>query len=742
MSAQVTPHQVAEGLSAVITYDLPDAKRRFDIAFNKFKADVNYSDAEVDPPLIDAIMYCNEWARKELLKRGADVKKLCNAKLSALHVAVNRGDEDAVRDLLDHGANPHVFCSANLLNYALLSIRELDLLQNADINTDDPRKCGHSKELARELSDFFFQRGEYAISKDAKAKPFSKKGPFHAYYRGKIDILGMLLNEGVSPSTPASGSDRSAKNIVRNPMKYADKFHPGGGSLQFIEYEGDSILKLHFKFANKSNHVTEPIEFIVHYDMRFARDAIEAHIASHPDTEGHIEDLARQMDSKMRDQFEEQQLKVRSAVHSAVSGLDGDVKDLKERAAKHTAAQMVLQHQTYQLAMDAKDSKELAAAGVRMGMEAKAKAEDALRVGTDAKTLADQSAVVLAAHQQVLGPKVEIGLRRAELTKRTRNNPHVEEFCSTLETYFRSKLFSNVVIASDDVKRSGKKAMDIASGAVQAISGLIAIPILSKFVEVGVGGGLQVLSDAREVRKGEKVNETANKTKLDLEDCGRAYALALTEPHAGMLVDFTVPGKAKELALKAGEEVMDAARNKKFDKIDAKEYQDAFAQMAAVVNQSESYKKKFQAVWSSQKKSAPTYAPAYEAAAETVATGPSVVQVRAAASAVAAAAMGKPAESRPIATGPAISSSLPLAASAMSSMAPPMASAPKPAMPQAAAMSHTAMRVPATMGTGTPSGYAPAPALYAPGYVGQQRAPLMMPKTAAGIAKTLMVPVA
>lgn len=351
MSAQFKPGELARSLNAYIAIDDPSSKDGVERMF-ELGVDPNYLDEDETPAIFTAISSCNSWARKMLLAKKVNVNKVGQARIYPIQTAVDVGDEDAVRDLLEAGANPHCFSEMNLISSAIEEISEYAILNNCEINEDDPRKNGHNPKLLQELSDFFHIRRNYAYKLKEGTEdvylltPFSKKGPFHVYYTGKPEILGMLLNLKVSPSVPFAGTNRSAKNFLRNPKLYAQALASGCRSeqLEYLGAESDYVLNYKFKFYPKvgkgicEEEGIAPVELIVHYDLEPAFESVEAYIKDHQETEGYLDKVSASLDSRLQDQLGNLAAAENKRIHdlnSQLKQIEQENKKINESLALH-----------------------------------------------------------------------------------------------------------------------------------------------------------------------------------------------------------------------------------------------------------------------------------------------------------------------------------------------------------------------------------------------------------------------
>lgn len=299
-------------LTAAIRYGLQNI-------YNKLLAEganINFSCEDFDPPLFAAVGCINRWARQDLLLRGANPNALNSDQNSLLHRAVSVGEEAAVRELLEYRADPNVFCSSNLLNVCVEDFSSFSLLHNSQWSTKgDPRIHGEDVNLKNEITDWFFQRNKYKPAKVGQGVPFAIEGPIYVYYTGKVggdnDVLGVLLGTNkISPSLPASGTNRSVKNLLRNPEKYVN-FWKHISNNTFKGFDENDPRVLIFKDEDFKDRASSapPIKIdTVFYDLNPAHQTIEAVIEASAG-EAHLERYAASMEARLADEARERELR-------------------------------------------------------------------------------------------------------------------------------------------------------------------------------------------------------------------------------------------------------------------------------------------------------------------------------------------------------------------------------------------------------------------------------------------------
>lgn len=283
--------ELARFLSGAIHYHYKD---HFYTKLNE-GADINFSGLDdrgqyVNPPLITAILFSNIWAFDELLKRGSDVHNGGQEANVPLFVAAAHGNTYMVRELLKHGADPLDYQQGTCLPLTLELITSSVLLEpqsrwryeNESPDTDNTA-------LKKQISNFFLQEGAYVPPKPNTVIPFvAPEHAIHVHYgKGKLEILGLLLNRQVSPTIPVSNTTRSPLAIVQNPAKYSTHFRSPNDDeqLEYIGTETDNPNVLLFNMTLRNKRDTgSSSRIFVHYDLEPSRKLIEgavAHLSPH-----------------------------------------------------------------------------------------------------------------------------------------------------------------------------------------------------------------------------------------------------------------------------------------------------------------------------------------------------------------------------------------------------------------------------------------------------------------------------
>ncbi len=282
--------KLARLLNSTICYHRKD----FFYAQLELGADINFYGLDdlnkfVNLPLINAIFFDNIWAFDELLRRGAEVNKVQidpeGQRLCPLFIAIQMGNLYMVEKLLEHKANPLGYFGGTYLPLLLETIHTKALLEcrwryeNQSLDADNVT-------LKKGISDFVCQEGRYEPPKPSAVIPFVvPEQVIHVHYEGKLEILGLMLAQHVSPTIPVSGTDRSALSIVQNPVKYFSHFR--ADPKEALEYIGTETEKPHvllFKMTliNKRNTATLGTKIVVHYDLEPARFLIEGALVYSP----------------------------------------------------------------------------------------------------------------------------------------------------------------------------------------------------------------------------------------------------------------------------------------------------------------------------------------------------------------------------------------------------------------------------------------------------------------------------
>ncbi len=276
-------------------------KDKFDFALSK-GADVNYTDDEIDAPLLIAICHHNNWARKFILQNGGNAKIISKPYQRApLQGAVYASDQDAIEELVDYKVDVKMFREMNLLHSAIEELSSYGLLHNATF-TRRPDLSRDDSSLKKEIEDFFLQQNSYKrdMEKFDEGTPFKLEGPIHAYYSGNLDMLSYLLGKGVSPTLSALGIKRTPYQVAKTPANFTEVFRSGEDEeLTFLEHEGSNVLKFKIKFNNITT--TASFDLIVHYDLKPCCELIE----SHTNVADQIQDLSYTVQRRMSDEFRE-----------------------------------------------------------------------------------------------------------------------------------------------------------------------------------------------------------------------------------------------------------------------------------------------------------------------------------------------------------------------------------------------------------------------------------------------------
>ncbi|HQW58263.1 MAG TPA: ankyrin repeat domain-containing protein, partial [Gammaproteobacteria bacterium] len=271
----------------------------------------------VNPPLIDAILYYNDWAFEELLKKGADINKATKGDFVPLFHAVSHGNLRIVRALIAKGADPSDYRQGTTcLSLALECLRSGTLLEpQSRWRYENESPDTNNTALKQQISDFFLQENAYTPPKPNQAIPFVAPEQIHVYSAGNLDIIGFLLLKGVPPTMAVSETDRSPLAIVQNPTKYSDIFRSDPKEqLEYIgtETENPNILLFTMTLVNKRFTGTIP-SIVVHYDIEPAKKLIEAAALAHSNPQ-----LQSQLDA------------VHAKLHGATAQFAEEIKGVKE----------------------------------------------------------------------------------------------------------------------------------------------------------------------------------------------------------------------------------------------------------------------------------------------------------------------------------------------------------------------------------------------------------------------------
>jgi hypothetical protein len=292
----------------------------------------------VNPPLIDTILYYNTLAFEELLKRGADINKASKGDFVPLFHAVSHGNLRIVRALIARGADPLDYRQGSTcLSVALECIKSGTLLEpQSRWRYENESPDTNNTVLKQQISDFFLQEGVYTPPKPNQAIPFvAPDHAIHVYSQGNLDIIGFLLNRQVSPTIAVSETDRSPLAIVQNPTKYFDVFDAEPDEqLKYIgtETENPNTLLFTMTLVNKRSTGTIP-SIVVHYDLEPARKLIEGAVAHlNPHTLAVTASLSREMQEtgeKLNAQLTEVQRRLSDA-RCKTEQVEQEVKYVKE----------------------------------------------------------------------------------------------------------------------------------------------------------------------------------------------------------------------------------------------------------------------------------------------------------------------------------------------------------------------------------------------------------------------------
>jgi len=323
-------------------------KKLFDARIDLDGVDINFSGLDdrneyVNPPLIDAIIFNNTWAFDELLKRKADVHKAEQAGSVPLFAACGRGNTYMVRELLRHGADAFDYRKGTCLPLTLESITSIALLEpQSRWRYENESPDTNNTVLKQQISDFFLQEGAYTPPKASAVIPFvAPEHVIHAHYRGKLEILGLLLSRQVSPTIPVSNTTRSPLAIVQNPAKYSAHFrssNPDEEQLEYIgiEVESPNVLLFNMTLRNKRNTGSSS-RIVVHYDLEPSRKLIEgaiAHLNPHmlavtESLSKGMQETGKKLNAELQSQLDAVQAKL-SDVHGATTQFTQEMKNVKE----------------------------------------------------------------------------------------------------------------------------------------------------------------------------------------------------------------------------------------------------------------------------------------------------------------------------------------------------------------------------------------------------------------------------
>lgn len=237
----------------------------------------------VNPPLLDAIAFNNTWAFDELLRRSANIHKAGKGTNVPLFEAAARGNPYMVRELLKQGADPLDYRKGTCLPLLLETIWSSALFESQSrwrYENESPETDNVA--LKQQMLDFHLQEGAYTPPQANTAVLFVvPEHVIHVHFKGKLEILGLLLARHVSPTIPVSGTTRSALAIVQNPAKYYDIFRSDDKEqLEYIgtEEEYPNTLLFNMTLVNKRNTGTSS-RIVVHYDLEPSRKLIEGAVA-------------------------------------------------------------------------------------------------------------------------------------------------------------------------------------------------------------------------------------------------------------------------------------------------------------------------------------------------------------------------------------------------------------------------------------------------------------------------------
>jgi len=225
----------------------------------------------VNTPIAQSIMYRNPWAFDDLMaQENIELNQPGLGGVVPLFCAAEEGYTYAVRALLAPGrAEATAYCSKTALSPAINFIHSGALIEmeNATWNTDEPNAYRGDSTLQTEIEAFFNQEGAYATSDVNVGVPFRELSkPLEVCFRGKLDIIEMLLDKGVDPTKTGRAAPTSPLELAQTPELSAFCFHAGEREkLEYLDCKG-SVLRFSMKFWNRTR-VGTPIDIIVHYDL-------------------------------------------------------------------------------------------------------------------------------------------------------------------------------------------------------------------------------------------------------------------------------------------------------------------------------------------------------------------------------------------------------------------------------------------------------------------------------------------
>lgn len=307
-------------------------------------ADINGIAGVVNPPLVAAIESSNKWAIYELLKYPAiDVNRYDIDRFTPLFSAVMMGDEEIVNALLARGADPKAFCGYPLLTAAISNLSSYACLQYGiwsrekkyDMRTGAPHpwiETPEDKLLKQEALDYYHQRGKYAKQAITDQIRFDNTGkdPIIVYFRGKLEIVDVLLNAGPS-LLPVAGTDVTPEALVKDPGKYKRYFSAfPEEKLKSYRSSVPTILEFGMQFRDKFCQDDDNfIEISVSYDIQPVRKRVLDYLQRYSSPKEGADLLA--LAKKVEDEVHERHQQFRADMDSRLATVQRRLSDVQSK---------------------------------------------------------------------------------------------------------------------------------------------------------------------------------------------------------------------------------------------------------------------------------------------------------------------------------------------------------------------------------------------------------------------------
>lgn len=313
-------------LYAICDYDMAEMMRAIKQGADLDTIDtVDDADKIINPPLIKAITTGNLPALKILLKHGAKVTATSTNDIPAFIGAVSKGYFEMVHEMLLYKANPNVYHGCTALQAAIVDLSSLPVIRYSHWSDAG---------IKEKLLAWYHQKGEFAVSgSDSLAGvPFPEPTtPLRASYKGMLEIIALLLNEGVKPWI-GNDSNVNVLDILADPVKYKKYFC--GNLVTFLESADKDTLTFKVKLTNRNNS-SPKLEVIVDYDLKEVKNRIETYMkfsATHGgvDLKTLTEDFQGKIADHLKDERTKTTMQMEQHLTAAQLTLSTEVKNIKE----------------------------------------------------------------------------------------------------------------------------------------------------------------------------------------------------------------------------------------------------------------------------------------------------------------------------------------------------------------------------------------------------------------------------